>query len=137
MTNGCIFCKIVTGDIPAERVYENEKVYAFLDIRPINRGHALVIHKHHHADIFDTPEEDLKDLMAAAKHLAPVLVKTTKADGLNIGMNNRGAAGQVVMHAHLHVIPRFVNDGLRHWPGRQYTPEELKLDADAIRKALK
>ena len=137
MAAQCIFCKIVNREIPSEQVYENDKVYAFLDIKPINRGHTLVIHKHHHADIFDSPEEDLKDLMTASKHVAIAAQKAMKADGINIGMNNRPAAGQVVMHAHLHVIPRFSKDGLRHWPGREYTPEELKVDADAIRKALK
>lgn len=136
-TNGCIFCKIVTGDIPAERVYENEKVYAFLDIKPINRGHTLVIHKHHHADIFDTPEEDMKDLIVAAKHIAAGVLKSMKADGINIGMNNRGAAGQAVMHAHLHVIPRLSKDGYKHWQGKEYVAEELKLDGEALRKALK
>jgi len=133
---GCIFCKILSKDIPSETVYEHGNVFAFLDNRPINRGHTLIIHKHHHEDIFDTPEEDLKEMMVAAKHISIAVRMAMKADGINIGMNNKPAAGQAVMHAHLHVIPRFEKDGLKHWPGKNYSPEELKIDAELIKKEL-
>jgi histidine triad (HIT) family protein len=133
----CLFCKIIAGEIPSQKLFENDNVYCFLSIQPVNRGHALVVHKHHHADIFDTPEEDLKDLIVGAKHVAVAIQKAMKADGVNLGMNNRPAAGQVVMHAHLHLIPRFANDGFTHWRHRDSTPEELQVDADVIRKALK
>ena len=133
---GCVFCKILGKDIPSEKIFETDKVYAFLDNRPINRGHTLVIHKNHHTDIFDIPENDLKDLIVVAKKISTAALKALRADGINIGMNNKAAAGQAVMHAHLHVIPRFEKDGLKHWPGKNYAPDELKLDAEAIKKEL-
>lgn len=133
---GCVFCKILEKDIPSEKIYEHGNIYGFLDVRPINRGHTLIIHKHHHTDIFDTPEKDMEELIVAAKHVATAVNKAMKADGVNIGMNNKAAAGQAVLHAHLHVIPRFERDGLKHWPGKSYSPEELKIDAELIKKEL-
>jgi histidine triad (HIT) family protein len=135
--DNCIFCKIISREIPSENIiYENGHSIAFLDIRPIHPGHALVVPKEHHADLFETPEPVLADMMAAAKKIAIAVQKATKADGINLGMNNGGAAGQVVMHAHLHVIPRFSNDGLHHWPNRSATPDELKEMAGKVRKLL-
>jgi len=134
--DGCVFCKIISKDIPAEMIYEHGNVFAFLDNKPINRGHTLVIHKHHHEDIFDTPEDDLKEMIVAAKAISIALRMSMKTDGINIGMNNKAAAGQAVPHAHLHVIPRFEKDGLKHWPGKSYSPEELKIDAELIKKEL-
>jgi len=132
----CLFCKIAKGEIPSQKVYENDKVFCFLDIRPINKGHTLVIHKHHHMDIFDTPEEDMKDLIVAAKKIAIALKSAFNPDGINIGMNNGEAAGQKIFHAHLHVIPRWSDDGLRHWPGKEVSNEELEADAAKIRETL-
>ncbi|HSU72494.1 MAG TPA: HIT family protein [Candidatus Binatia bacterium] len=129
----CIFCKILAQQIPSHKIYEDDRTYAFLSIQPVNPGHALVIHKHHHADIFDTPEQDLKDLIVAAKHVATKIKNVLKPDGINIGMNNEAAAGQVIFHAHLHVIPRLSNDGFKHWPHKDAKPEELKAIADKLR----
>jgi histidine triad (HIT) family protein len=122
----CIFCKIVEGGLPAYKVYEDSSVMAFLDIFPIHPGHVLVIPKKHSVDIFDTPEDDLKNIIAAAKKISPAVMKATKADGINIGMNNKPASGQVVMHVHLHVIPRFKDDGLKTWPQRPYNNDAEK-----------
>ena len=132
----CIFCKIRKGEIPADKIYEDEHTFAFLDIRPINKGHALVIHKNHHQDIFDTPAEELCAMMATAKKVAEAVVKETNADGVNIGMNNKAVAGQAVWHSHLHIIPRFEGDGLRHWPGKEYEEGEAAKMAEAIKKHL-
>lgn len=133
----CIFCKIAEGGLPSYKVYEDANVLAFLDIFPIHPGHVLVISKRHSTDIFDTPEEDLKNLIVAAKKIAPGVMKATRADGINIGMNNRPASGQVVMHAHVHVIPRFKDDGLKAWPQRPYNNDaEKEHVAAAIKSAI-
>jgi len=133
----CIFCKIIEGGLPSYKVYEDGNTLAFLDIFPIQPGHVLVIPKSHFADIFDTPEKDLQDLMATAKKLAPAVMKATKADAINIGMNNRQASGQVVMHAHLHVIPRYKNDGLKTWPQKPYGSDaEKEKTAAAIKSSF-
>ncbi len=122
----CIFCRIIKGELPSYKVYEDNSVIAFLDIFPIHSGHVLVVPKKHSVDIFDTPESELQSVMAAAKKIAPAVMKATKADGINIGMNNKPAAGQVVMHTHLHIIPRFKDDGLKTWPQRPYNNDAEK-----------
>ncbi len=132
----CVFCKIVKKEIPSRIMYETDKIVAFLTIRPTNDGHALVVHKHHHSDIFDTPEEDMKELIVGAQKVAKAIHLATECEGINIGMNNKPAAGQEIFHAHLHVIPRFAEDGLRHWPGKEATPDELKEMQKKITKAI-
>lgn len=122
----CIFCKILEGGLPAYKVYEDSNTLAFLDIFPINPGHVLVIPKQHYADIFDTPDKDLQNMIVTAKKIAPAVMKATKADAINIGMNNKPASGQVVMHAHVHVIPRFKDDGLKTWPQKPYGNDSEK-----------
>ena len=132
----CIFCKIIKKGTPADFVYENDKVVAFLDIRPINKGHLLVVPKKHFTDMLATPDDVLAEISSVAKKIAAAAVKATNADGFNIGMNNGAAAGQLVMHAHLHVIPRFSNDGLRHWPGKELPKEEMQEIRNKIVKLL-
>lgn len=121
----CVFCKIVKGEIPSQKVYENDKVLAFLDINPVNSGHTLVIPKSHHKDLFSTPEEVLSDIIVRTKKIAVAIIKAVGADGVNLGMNNRPAAGQVVFHTHLHIMPRFEGDGLKHWPSKKISEDEL------------
>ena len=136
-TADCIFCKIIEGGLPAYKVYEDSNTLAFLDIFPIHPGHVLVIPKNHFTDIFDTPEKDLQNIIATAKRIAPAVMKATKADAINIGMNNRPASGQVVMHSHLHVIPRYQDDGLKTWPQRPYNNDaEKEHVAAAIKSAI-
>lgn len=131
----CIFCKLIAGEIPRLAVYETDTVISFLTIQPVNPGHALVVHKHHHENIFDTPEQDLAEIMIAAKHVAEKVKKATGAEGINIGMNNGPVAGQAVFHAHVHVIPRFPNDGFKHWPHKDATPNELNAMAEKLKNA--
>ena len=121
----CIFCKIVRKDIPCVCVLDTDKVLAFLDISPVNKGHVLVVPKEHFETMLDVPDNLLKEMIVVAKRVGKGLRKGLKADGFNIGMNNFAAAGQVVFHAHLHVIPRFEADGLKHWPGKQYDEGEM------------
>ena len=122
----CIFCKIIKGEIPSSKVYENDKVFAFLDIGPIAKGHTLVIPKAHSNNIFDIPEEDLCELMKAVKMLSGVVKKATGAGGIVIGMNNEKVAGQEVPHAHIHIIPRKEGDGLKHWQNGKYDEGEME-----------
>jgi histidine triad (HIT) family protein len=114
MIDDCIFCKIVSGDIPSTRIYEDEYTLAFMDINPIIHGHALVIPKQHHKYITDTPEALLSRCVAVAKRVAQAQVDALGADGVNLHQANGSDAGQVVPHIHFHVIPRFANDG-HHW----------------------
>ncbi len=138
MEEECIFCRIADGILPSSKVYEDDDVIAFLDIYPIKPGHVLVVPKKHTADIFDTDEETLGKMMAAAKKIAPAVMKAAKADAVNIGMNNKPASGQVVFHIHLHVIPRYKNDGLKNWPQHPYDSEQHRQQMmEQIKKELK
>jgi histidine triad (HIT) family protein len=136
-SENCIFCKIVAGEIPAAKIVETEEVLAFLDIVPINPGHVLVIPRQHFETIWDIPSDIAQTLTWAIRKISKAVMAATKADGLNIGMNNLKAAGQLVPHAHVHLIPRFDGDGLDHWVGKAYKDvEEMNLVAAAVRSAL-
>lgn len=131
----CIFCKIVNKEIPANVVYEDASTIAFLDINPINPGHTLVIPKKHFVDIKDTSDDVLSQLIKTTRKIADALSKM--ADGVNIGQNNGKAAGQLVMHVHFHVIPRYDKDGLKHWPGKSLDKEEARKIIARINEFLK
>ena len=106
----CIFCKIINGELPCHKIYEDENVISFLDLFPVNHGHTLVIPKRHAETIFDLTEKEAKEVMAVAWHLAKKLKTTTKASGLNLVQSNYAEAGQEVPHFHIHLIPRHHND---------------------------
>jgi histidine triad (HIT) family protein len=105
--SNCIFCKISRKEAPASVVYEDSKVMAFMDIRPVSEGHTLVIPKQHYEDIFSTPEELLAYTHEVTKRIAVAVKKVTHADGVSIVQQNGKAAGQDVFHLHIHIIPRF------------------------------
>lgn len=134
----CIFCKIAAGDIPCFKIYETDHILSFLDIGPVNKGHALVIPKAHYKNIWDLPSDLGKEIISAAQIAGDAIVKTTGADGLNLIMNNNKAAGQLVFHAHLHLIPRFNEDGLEHWGQSEYeNMDEALALAQKIEKMIK
>lgn len=109
--NDCIFCKIAKGEAKSWKVYENETVYAFLDINPISKFHTLVIPKKHYKDIFEIPEEELKEVISIVKKLAQRFKDKLGIENVQI-LNNNGKAGQQdVFHIHYHIIPRRKNDG--------------------------
>jgi histidine triad (HIT) family protein len=114
----CIFCKIVRGEMPADRIFEDDATFSFLTIGPNNPGHALVIPKSHASNIYEMADDSLASVIKSVKKLAKAVKETVHADGVNIIMNNEPAAGQVVFHAHIHVIPRHKDDGLKHWEQR-------------------
>ena len=122
----CIFCKIVAGEIPSFKLFEDEATLAFMDINPANEGHALVIPKEHAPDLYSVSDEALVRTAVTAKKVAAALARTLNPDGLNIVQCNGAAAAQSVMHFHVHVLPRVKDDGLAmNWG--------LKLgDIDAI-----
>ncbi|MCQ2396869.1 MAG: HIT domain-containing protein [Lentisphaeria bacterium] len=124
--NHCVFCKIIAGEIPAAKIYEDDKVLSFLDIAPFNFGHALVIPKTHCHGISDLPDDYRDAIFAAAAKIAPAIMRATGALGFNLLMNNGQVAGQEVPHAHLHIIPRFVDDKvLLGASQKQYQGSEL------------
>jgi histidine triad (HIT) family protein len=107
----CIFCKIVAGEIPCHKVYEDENVLAFLDIHPHAKGHTVVIPKKHVANIFEFSDSDRAVFSAGLSNTARRVNDVLKPDGMNIGINDRPAAGQVVPHVHWHIFPRHEGDG--------------------------
>ena len=131
----CIFCKIIKGDIPAAKVYEDDHSFAFLDIKPVNPGHTLVIPKKHFENVHVMPDDLVGNVSIAAKKVADALLKVG-AKGVNIKMNNGVAAGQDVFHAHVHVMPRYGNDSFTHWVGKEYDGNERELVAEKIRSNL-
>lgn len=131
----CIFCKIVKGELPSTKVYEDTDVLGFLDIKPVNPGHTLVIPKKHYVNIHDMPDELFGKVAIAAKKVADALLKIG-VKGVNIGMNNGEAAGQVVFHAHVHVMPRYGKDAFSLWVGKEYDGDERKVVAEKIKTSL-
>ncbi len=107
----CIFCKIVKGEIPAEKILETENFIAIRDVNPKTEGHSLIIPKEHYKNLLDIPAYLNKELLETAKNVSLKLMEETSSEGFNLMMNNNPVAGQVVMHAHLHVLPRKEGDG--------------------------
>jgi histidine triad (HIT) family protein len=132
----CLFCKLVAKAIPAHIVYEDDDALAFLDVKPVNVGHTLIVPKAHHADFAATPDELISKLTVLAKRVAAAAVAAVGADGFNIGVNAGAAAGQVIFHTHIHVMPRFTNDGHQHWAKKQVAEGEMSRVAGEIRQRL-
>lgn len=139
MNPDCIFCKLVAGEIPSAKVYEDADTIAFMDISPVVKGHTLVIPKKHYDPIIGTPDEVLQKLIVVAKKIAQAHFDGLKADGINVTQANGKVAGQIIPHIHFHVIPRFAND--RHswnWiPGKYDSPKEMSDMAQKIKSAIK
>lgn len=133
----CIFCRIVAGEIPAASVYEDEQVFAFLDIGPIHKGHTLVIPKEHAATVDQCSPDILSAIGPVLGRIGKAVVASTGCDGYNCLCNNGRAAGQLVDHVHFHIIPRFDGDGfLKPWPAGKYEDGGLEAMAEAIRKNI-
>ena len=129
----CIFCKIANGEIPSKTIYEDEYFRVILDLGPATKGHALVIPKEHADNLYELPEELAEKVLPVAKRVAAVMRQKLQCDGLNLVQNNGETAGQTVMHFHLHMIPRYENDGQQiEWVPGKPSQEEL----EAIKKQL-
>ena len=135
--NDCIFCKIAGGQIPSDTVYEDAQFRVILDLSPSNKGHALILPKQHFANIYEIDEDTLRDLIVLAKKVASAMKEALGCDGLNIVQNNGLAAGQTVFHFHMHLIPRYENDGQSiNWVPGTSDPAEQKEIAAKIAAAL-
>lgn len=132
----CLFCKIASGQIPSDKFYEDEDVFAFLDIRPTTKGHALVIPKVHSTDLVDTADEVLSRLLPKIAKVARAVVAARQAAGFNLVCNTGSTAGQAVFHLHFHIIPRYADDGLVAWGHHESKDEERARIAEEIRKHL-
>lgn len=108
----CIFCKIANGEIPAATLYEDEEFRVILDLGPASKGHALILPKIHAANIYELPDELAAKAMILAKKMATVMTEALHCDGFNVVQNNGETAGQTVFHFHMHLIPRYKNDGV-------------------------
>lgn len=132
--NNCIFCKIANGEIPSRTIEENDMFKVVLDVGPATKGHALILPKDHYRNLYDLPEETAAEVIKMAKKVALKMKDKLNCDGVNLVQNNEEAAGQTVFHFHMHVIPRFKDDGqVIGWKPGQPTGEEL----DAIAEELK
>jgi histidine triad (HIT) family protein len=133
----CIFCRIISGQIPSSKVFETSSVLAFLDINPIAPGHLLVVPKDHAPTIAESSSEVMAVVGSELPRLARAVLQATKAPGLNIVQNNGREAGQVVGHVHFHLIPRSPGDSIRqHWPQGKYEGDALESMRAAIQRAL-
>ena len=137
MSADCVFCKIRDGAIPSAKLHEDERTFTIMDINPLNPGHCLVILKAHAPTIFDADPADLAAAVATAKRVATAMRAALKPDGLNMLQANGAAAFQSVPHLHLHLIPRFTNDGKGFdWKLVPGTRDEIVANAEKIKAAL-
>lgn len=136
----CIFCKIVNGDIPSSKVFENEHVMAFLDISQITKGHTLIIPKIHNENIYDLSPEAARNIFEVVPQIANAIKEQFNPIGMNVITNTGEQAGQTVFHYHMHLIPRYGSgDGFGAvWKSHQsnYTPSDLQEIADGIKKHI-
>lgn len=131
----CIFCKIISGEIPAIRVYEDEHTLAFMDIQPVSIGHILVIPKEHSDNLRALSERLICPVFETVRKVADALTEAIGHSDYNVIINVGEEAGQVVHHTHVHVIPREADDGLERWPKIEVTEEQMNRAAEKIRLA--
>ncbi len=142
MSSDCVFCQIICKESPASIIYEDDRVIAFLSNRPVNEGHTLVVPKKHYENIYEIPDDEVCYLYKVAKHIAVAVRDSMAAEGIRIVQNNGWAAGQVIFHLHVHVIPMKPHEGFTHGKAyRDHTSprlsEALEVDAKKIRQHLK
>lgn len=127
--DNCIFCKIIAGEIPSYTLYEDEKFKVILDMGPATKGHALILPKNHYANFYEQPEEDSVDTIKLAKKMMQRMTDKLKCDGFNIVQNNGEVAGQTIFHYHMHLIPRYNNDGeiLKYVAGKPDSEELAQI----------
>ena len=133
MSEECLFCRIVAGELPSTRIAEDDRVVAFMDINPATRGHALVVPRAHAKDLHEIPDEDLAACTAMARRIAGRQVQRLGADGVNLLNSCGSAAWQTVFHFHLHVIPRYAGDPLRlPWVPGPGDAEEIRAAGEEL-----
>lgn len=123
----CIFCRIANGEIPSKTLYEDDKFRVILDLGPASKGHALILPKEHYADLYELQEETAGEVMKLAKKMATQMTQRLGCEGFNLVQNNGELAGQTVFHFHMHLIPRYRDDGQKiGWKPQEATQEELE-----------
>lgn len=133
----CIFCKIANGDIPSATLYEDERFRVILDLGPASKGHALILPKEHFANLYEIDDETAAAAMVLAKKMATAMTKALGCSGFNLVQNNGESAGQTVFHFHMHLIPRYDNDGIRlGWKPGTLTEEEKEETLASVQKEL-
>jgi len=136
-TDDCLFCKMVAGQIPVTKIYEDEVVLAFLDIGPISDGHTLVIPKQHFEKLHNCSSELLGRIGQCLGRIAGAVAAAMNSDGYNVLCNNGRAAGQFIEHLHFHIIPRNTGDSLfGQWPAYEYEQGKIEVIAEKIQKNL-
>ena len=133
----CVFCDIANKKENAEILFENENIISFLDIRPVNFGHALVIPKNHYENFLSVPINELDQLIETTQYISKYIKEGLNADGFNLIVNNGNAAGQTIYHFHFHIIPRFEKDFNFKPNFKVYSYGKMKEYADIIRNILK
>lgn len=126
----CVFCKIINGEIPSFKIYENDYVMCFLDINASTEGHTLIVPKKHFDNIFDIDDSYACEIIKAVKYIANLLKEKLGVSAVNIINNSGSLAGQTVMHFHIHVIPRYENDGV------VISPKQTEPDFDKLKLVL-
>ena len=134
--NDCIFCKIIKREAPADIIYEDEEFIGFLNINSIHLGQSLLAPKKHYENLYELQDNTLGKMAVLLKKISIIVKKTVGADWINLIMNVEEAAGQIVPHAHFHIIPRFLNDGYKHWTAKSFPKEEFAEMAEKIRRFL-
>jgi len=134
----CIFCQIVSGKLPAMHIYETPRVVAFLDVLPVQLGHALVVSKSHFDNLLDLPDDLFLEMSQVSRKVAKAFQQVLGAQGFNLVMNNYEVAGQTVFHTHIHVIPRYADDGMRIIPQekKKYEGEGMAQMGRQLSEAL-
>lgn len=131
----CIFCKIISGEIPSRTVYEDDSYKAIMDVSPASRGHVIILPKNHAANIYEISDDEAAGAMIVAKKIALAMKEALGCDGINILQNNGEAAGQTVFHLHVHVIPRYENDTVNiKW--KQLEDVDIEAACDEIKKVI-
>ena len=137
MDNDCIFCKIANGEIPSSTIYEDDLFRVILDLSPATKGHALILPKKHMANIFEMDEETAEKVFVLASRIAKAMKEALNCDGLNIVQNNGEIAGQTVFHFHMHISPRYNDDGQQiNWVPKTSEAAERDMIAEQIKNAL-
>lgn len=132
----CIFCRIIAGDIPSYKVYEDDRVVAFFDILPISPGHTIVVPKQHMSDMENLDDEDMKAMSLALKKIGKAVMEGLGVKGYSIFLDNKSAANQHVPHVHFHLVPRAEGDGLERWPQSGYSEGEAEECLKKVKESL-
>lgn len=136
--DNCVFCKIIKKEIPSITVYEDERFLGIMDISPANKGHVILLAKNHVADVFDLDEQTASRAMIVVSKVAKALKEELNCEGINVLQNNGTVAGQTIFHYHIHIIPRYKDDGVNiAWEYQSYGEGEGKDLGEAIKRCIK